>query len=65
MVAGVAAGIGRYFDVDPVIVRIAFIVLSVFGGSGVLLYMSGSIRSLANSPSTKKAIRTPASRRLR
>ena len=39
VVAGVAAGIGRYFDVDPVIVRIAFIVLSVFGGSGVLLYL--------------------------
>lgn len=39
VVAGVAAGIGRYFDIDPVIVRIAFIVLSVFGGSGVLLYL--------------------------
>ena len=39
VVAGVAAGIGRYFDLDPVIVRIAFIVLSVFGGSGVILYL--------------------------
>jgi phage shock protein PspC (stress-responsive transcriptional regulator) len=38
-VAGVAAGIGRYFDLDPVIVRIAFVVLAVLGGSGVLLYL--------------------------
>ena len=39
VIAGVAAGLGRYFDIDPVIVRIGFVVLAVFGGSGILLYL--------------------------
>jgi phage shock protein PspC (stress-responsive transcriptional regulator) len=40
MVAGVAGGLGRYFDVDPVLVRIAIVVLTFFGGAGVLLYLA-------------------------
>lgn len=39
VVAGVAGGLGEYFDVDPTIIRIAFILLSVFGGSGILIYL--------------------------
>jgi phage shock protein PspC (stress-responsive transcriptional regulator) len=39
VVAGVAAGIGDYFGIDPVIVRIGFVVLTIFGGSGILLYL--------------------------
>src|SRR5215207_480759 len=34
-VAGVCGGMGRYFDVDPVIFRIAIPVLSIFAGVGV------------------------------
>src|SRR5579862_1069722 len=41
MLGGVAAGIADYFDIDPVPVRIAFVVLAVLGGSGVLLYLLG------------------------
>jgi phage shock protein PspC (stress-responsive transcriptional regulator) len=37
-VAGVAGGLGRAFGIDPVVLRIAFVVLAIFGGSGVLLY---------------------------
>ena len=37
-VAGVAGGIGRHLDIDPVIVRVAFVVLTFFGGSGLLVY---------------------------
>ena len=40
MVAGVAGGLGRYFGIDPVIIRIAFVVLTFFGGAGVLLYVA-------------------------
>ncbi|WP_158075708.1 PspC domain-containing protein [Actinokineospora bangkokensis] len=40
-VAGVAAGIGARYAVDPVIIRVAFAVATVFGGSGVLLYLLG------------------------
>jgi signal transduction histidine kinase len=37
-VAGVAAGLGRRIGVDPVLVRITFVVLALAGGIGVLLY---------------------------
>jgi phage shock protein PspC (stress-responsive transcriptional regulator) len=37
-VAGVAGGLGRHLDIDPVLLRVAFVVLTFFGGAGVLLY---------------------------
>lgn len=43
MLFGVAGGLGRYLGVDPVFVRIAFAVLAVLGGSGVLLYLLGLV----------------------
>lgn len=36
--AGVAGGIARHFDVDPLVVRIALVVLVFFGGGGLLIY---------------------------
>jgi phage shock protein C len=39
VVAGVAGGLGRYLGIDPVIIRIALVVLALTGGSGVLLYI--------------------------
>lgn len=39
MVAGVAGGIGRYLGIDPVLVRLAFVVLALAGGGGVLAYV--------------------------
>ena len=36
---GVCGGIGKYFDVDPVIVRIIFIVLLFTAGTGFLAYI--------------------------
>ena len=41
MLAGVSAGLARYFDVDVTIVRIVFAVLAVVGGIGVPLYLAG------------------------
>jgi phage shock protein PspC (stress-responsive transcriptional regulator) len=41
MVAGVAEGLARYFGVDPMLVRIGFVVLTVVGGAGVPLYLAG------------------------
>ena len=41
MLAGVAAGLARYFGVDAIIVRIAFVVLTVVGGAGIPLYLAG------------------------
>lgn len=39
VVAGIAGGLGHHFGIDPVLVRIGFVLLTVFGGSGVLLYL--------------------------
>jgi phage shock protein PspC (stress-responsive transcriptional regulator) len=38
VIAGVAGGLGRYFSIDPVVVRIAFIVGAFFGGAGFIAY---------------------------
>jgi phage shock protein PspC (stress-responsive transcriptional regulator) len=43
MIAGVAGGLARYFDVDPVIFRIAFGVSVFFGGLGILAYIALAI----------------------
>ena len=40
VIAGVSGGLGRYFDIDPVIVRIAFAVSILFGGLGVVAYVA-------------------------
>jgi phage shock protein PspC (stress-responsive transcriptional regulator) len=41
MLGGVAGGVARYLGVDPTIVRIAFVVLTVFGGAGIPIYLAG------------------------
>lgn len=38
-VAGVAGGLGEFFGVDPVIVRVIFAILAIAGGGGVLIYV--------------------------
>lgn len=38
--AGVAAGLGEYFDLSPTVYRIAFVALALAGGTGVLLYVA-------------------------
>ena len=39
MIGGVCGGIADFFDVDSSLVRLIFILITVFGGSGVLLYL--------------------------
>jgi phage shock protein C len=41
MLAGVAAGIANYLDVDVTLVRIVLAVLTVAGGAGVPIYLAG------------------------
>jgi len=41
MLAGVAAGVADYFDLDPTIVRIGFVALAFLGGLAVPLYLAG------------------------
>ncbi len=37
---GVSVGLGRYFDVNPLVYRIAFAALTLAGGTGLLLYLA-------------------------
>jgi phage shock protein C len=40
MIAGVCGGIGEYFDIDPTLVRVGFVLLALPGGlPGILLYL--------------------------
>lgn len=38
MIGGVCGGLGKYFRIDPTLVRLAFVLLTLAGGSGVLVY---------------------------
>lgn len=42
-VAGVAGGLARHLDVDPIIIRVAFVVAVFFGGAGLLAYAAAWI----------------------
>jgi phage shock protein C len=39
MLAGVCGGIAEYFELDPTIIRVLFVLLSVFAGGGILAYI--------------------------
>jgi len=40
MLGGVCGGLGEYFDADPNLVRLAFVLLSVLTGFGILIYFA-------------------------
>lgn len=39
ILAGVCSGVGDYFSIDPVIIRLLWVVLTIFGGAGLLIYI--------------------------
>jgi phage shock protein C len=39
MIAGVCGGLAEYFDLDPTIVRIGWVIFILAGGAGVLAYI--------------------------
>ena len=40
IVAGVSGGLGRYFDISPAVFRLGFVVLTLLGGAGILVYLA-------------------------
>ncbi|HET9288825.1 MAG TPA: PspC domain-containing protein, partial [Gaiella sp.] len=38
MLAGVSGGLARYFDIHPAVFRVGFVVLTLLGGAGILIY---------------------------
>ena len=43
MLCGVCAGIAEYFNLDPTLIRLAWELFCVLGGSGVLAYILAAI----------------------
>jgi phage shock protein PspC (stress-responsive transcriptional regulator) len=40
MIAGVCGGLGEYFNIDPVLIRLAFVIFAIISfGFGVLIYL--------------------------
>jgi phage shock protein C len=37
-IAGVCGGIGEYFDIDPTIIRVGWIIFALMGGAGLIGY---------------------------
>lgn len=43
MLDGVCGGIAEYFDLDPTVIRLAWVVFCAMGGSGILAYIIAAI----------------------
>ncbi len=39
VLGGVCAGLGEYFDIDPSLIRLLWVVIVLMGGSGILIYI--------------------------
>jgi phage shock protein PspC (stress-responsive transcriptional regulator) len=56
MLAGVCNGLGAYFNIDPTLIRLAFALLTLLWGTGVLVYLVMAIVvPTASSPAEKAA----------
>ena len=42
-IAGVCGGIAEYFDVDATLIRLAWVLFSLLGGSGLLAYIIAAL----------------------
>jgi len=43
VLAGVSSGLGRYFDLTPAVFRLGFVVLTILGGAGILVYIAAAL----------------------
>jgi phage shock protein PspC (stress-responsive transcriptional regulator) len=43
MVAGVCGGLARYFDIHPAFYRVGFVVLTLLGGAGIVIYAAAAL----------------------
>ena len=43
MIFGVCGGLAEYFDVDPTLVRLGWVIFCAFAGSGILAYIIAAI----------------------
>ena len=43
MLCGVCGGIAEYFDIDPTLVRLVWLIITLMGGAGILAYIIAAI----------------------
>ena len=43
MICGVCGGIGKYFNVDPTLIRLVWVLIVILGGSGLIFYIIAAI----------------------
>jgi phage shock protein C len=43
MLAGVCGGLAAYFEIHPAVFRVAFVVLTLLGGAGILIYLAAAL----------------------
>lgn len=63
MIAGVCAGLGEYFAVDPTVIRLIFVLATIFGGYGIIAYVilwivlpEGSDKQIASEDTVKENV---------
>lgn len=39
IISGVCGGLGQFFGIDSTLLRIIFVLLAIFGGSGIIIYL--------------------------
>jgi phage shock protein PspC (stress-responsive transcriptional regulator) len=39
MIAGVCGGVAEYFNTDPTVIRLMWVLITLLGGAGVLVYI--------------------------
>ncbi len=43
MLCGVCGGIAEYFNIDPTLVRLVWVLITCFGGAGILAYIIAAV----------------------
>jgi phage shock protein PspC (stress-responsive transcriptional regulator) len=41
--AGVCGGLARYFDIHPAVYRVGFVILTLLGGAGIIMYVAAAL----------------------
>jgi phage shock protein PspC (stress-responsive transcriptional regulator) len=63
MFAGVCEGLGRYFDLSPTFYRLGFVILTLLGGAGLLVYLAAVLVIPAQDKESSIAAEALAERR--
>ena len=61
VLAGVCGGLAEYFDVDPLLIRLAWVVFSIVGGAGILAYIIAIFVIPKDDDNTNPTVSMPSS----